>query len=100
MSAYDSDDALHYLDPPYVFSTRADTSKYRHEMDDADHIDLIRFARKLKGMVILSGYDCELYREILGGWRKVERKSFADGAEERVETLWMSPNFPSGGLFD
>lgn len=100
MSAYDSDDALHYLDPPYVFSTRADTSKYRHEMDDADHIDLIRFARKLKGMVILSGYDCELYREILGDWHKVERKSFADGAEERVETLWMSPNFPSGGLFD
>jgi len=100
MSAYDSDDALHYLDPPYVFSTRTETSKYRHEMDDADHIDLIGFARKLKGMVIISGYDCELYREILGGWRKIERKSFADGAEERVETLWMSPNFPSGGLFD
>jgi hypothetical protein len=44
--------------------------------------------------VIVSGYDCPLYAEIYQGWRTERRKSLADGAREREETLWFSPNVP------
>ena len=93
MSAYDGSDVLHYVDPPYVFSTRDETrSDYRHELDDAGHERLLKFLATLKGMVVLSGYDCDLYGDLLPGWHKASRKAFADGARERTEVLWLSPN--------
>jgi site-specific DNA-adenine methylase len=38
MRTHDAPTTLHYVDPPYVFATRADLSKdYAHELTDADH---------------------------------------------------------------
>lgn len=92
MRTYDAPDVLHYVDPPYVFSTRDETrSDYRHELDDAEHENLLSLLSSLQGMVVLSGYDCDLYQELLPGWHKVSRKAFADGARERTEVLWLSP---------
>lgn len=92
MSAHDSADTLHYVDPPYVFSTRADLAKdYAHEMTDDDHAELLDFVRQLSGMVVLSGYPHELYDAALSGWRRVDRVAFADGARERTEVLWINP---------
>lgn len=99
MAAYDGKDVLHYVDPPYVVSTRPTFNDYRHELDDAGHVALIESLRSLKGKVLLSGYDCELYRDLLRGWRKVERQAFADGGNARVEAVWLSPNFPAADLF-
>ncbi len=90
LRAVDSLDALHYVDPPYVGSTRDGGSDYRYEMTDEDHRALADCLKSLKGMVILSGYDCDLYRELYGGWHKVERQAFADGARARVECLWLN----------
>jgi DNA adenine methylase len=42
-------------------------------------------------MVVLSGYDCALYRELFGEWKSVHRKAQADGARSRMETLWFNP---------
>lgn len=93
MLKYDGAQTLHYADPPYVFSTRGDSGRdYRHEMCNSDHEDLLLFLSKLSGMVVLSGYDSELYQDTLRGWQKFSRKSFADGANERNEILWVSPN--------
>lgn len=91
MAAHDGPEALHYVDPPYVFATRTDgMSDYAHEMTDADHVALLQFLHTLKGKVILSGYPSEIYDGHLHGWRRVERKALADGAAKRTEVLWMN----------
>lgn len=96
MRQSDSIDTLHYVDPPYVHSTRSKTKNssrknYRHEMDDADHAQLLTFLGELKGMVVLSGYATPQYDEALVGWRRVEKAALADGARERTEVLWINP---------
>lgn len=98
MKQHDAITTLHYVDPPYVLSTRylqEKTSCYNFEMTDTQHEVLIYELLQLKGMVILSGYDNELYNDMLP-WRKVYKKAFADGAVERKEVLWLSPNINSG----
>lgn len=95
---YDSEQALFYLDPPYVMSTRTDAdADYRHEMTDADHVTLAEQLMKVKGKVLLSGYHSPLYDELYADWERVEKAALADGARKRTEVLWM--NFrPEGRL--
>lgn len=90
---HDGPDTLHYVDPPYPLSTRGDRRRdYTHEMSDKDHVDLARILRGVKGMVVISGYRCELYdRDLYSGWTSVDRAALADGAVKRVEVLWMNP---------
>jgi DNA adenine methylase len=92
MLTHDSDQTLHYVDPPYVFATRSDLSKdYSHEMTDADHVELIEFLKTLKGAVVLSGYANDIYERIIPPhWHCAERASLADGAKKRVEVLWIN----------
>ena len=92
MKQHDSQDTLHYLDPPYVLSTRylkEKTSCYSFEMSDEQHVDLLQLCLGLSGDVIISGYDNDLYNDILVGWKKSIKQSHADGAKDRVEVLWM-----------
>ncbi len=98
MAHQDRPSALHYVDPPYVHSTRStkvrhnDTGKsYRHELSDTQHRDLANFLHELEGMVLLSGYPCPLYDELYDDWYRVERHAHADGARSRIECLWLNP---------
>lgn len=93
----DDPHTLFYLDPPYPFSTRSQKRKrgdlyhgYRHEMKDADHEAMLELVGRLEGMVVISGYGCELYDDALADWRRVETKAFADRGEERTEVLWIN----------
>ena len=91
---HDREDALHYLDPPYVHSTRCRNNankSYAFEMTDEDHVELSKVAHELKGMVVLSGYHSDLYNNLYSDWTAVEREHFADGARKRVEVLWLNP---------
>lgn len=101
MAQHDAPDTLHYLDPPYPRSTRTsnDAQGYRHEMTDDEHAALLRYARDMEGMVIVSGYSCALYDDELSDWRRVEREALADGATKRVEVLWVSPRAKRLELF-
>lgn len=91
MLSHDGKNTLHYVDPPYLKSTRTDDGDdYAHEMNDEEHVELLHFLNSLEGKVVLSGYPHKLYDEILKGWRVVQRKALADGAKERVEVLWMN----------
>jgi DNA adenine methylase len=96
MAQHDSSGTLHYCDPPYVHETRKPSrnslgKNYTHEMSNKDHARLLGFLKKLKGMVILSGYPHPLYDSALDGWKRVERAALADGARARVEVLWINP---------
>lgn len=93
IEAQDSADTLHYVDPPYVHSTRDPGRRqrdYRHEMTDADHAELAKLLRGLRGGVVLSGYPCQLYEDLYAGWHRVERPALADGARKRTEVLWVN----------
>ncbi|KKX24339.1 DNA adenine methylase [Rhizobium sp. LC145] len=87
---YDRDDALIYLDPPYVAETRSG-KYYAHEMTDADHSALLAAIDASRAMVIISGYPSELYDSAMKGWHRVETKAHTDGAKARTEVLWINP---------
>ena len=95
---YDYHDALIYVDPPYVASSRRRRDHgYRHEMTDDDHRELAEALHGIRGMAILSGYHSELYDELYRDWRRLERKSriFSDSGKKATEVLWFSPNVPA-----
>lgn len=87
---YDRDDALIYLDPPYVSETRSG-KYYNHEMTDAAHTALLASIDASRAMVIISGYPSELYDSAMRGWHRVETKARTDGAKARTEVLWINP---------
>jgi DNA adenine methylase len=94
VEVYDSPDTLYYLDPPYPAITRGRWYKaaYRHEMTDDQHREMAARARALEGMVMISGYRCELYDELFGDWKRVEKRVRTQRASTAVESLWLSPN--------
>jgi DNA adenine methylase len=97
LQQHDSEETLHYVDPPYPWSTRTYKARtsgqvYRFELADADHRSLAAVLHSLRGMVALSGYPCALYdEELFPDWHRVTRQAFADGAEARTEVLWLNP---------
>lgn len=103
MLTHDCDEAVHYVDPPYVHSTRQLRTRapaYKHEMDDEQHRVLAEQLAVLRGKVVVSGYRCPLYDHLFQGWQRIDAAAHADGARDRVESLWLSPNCPAAGLFD
>lgn len=84
-----------YLDPPYLLGARSGGRKqYRHEMTDADHEEMLETARGSRAMVMLSGYESELYDNHLKGWRKANLRGYAQGGKERREAVWMNYDPP------
>lgn len=64
----DAANVLFYVDPPYLNRRRMDHG-YNHEMKtEAEHQELLNVLKGLKGMVVLSGYEHDLYFEMLKGW--------------------------------
>lgn len=110
LQQHDSPETLHFVDPPYVHSTRVLRSQggYRHEMSDGDHAELLGVLRRLQGMVVLSGYASDLYAGELPGWisRSTQaRISSGRGTGVRTEVVWLNPACADalagmqGGLF-
>jgi DNA adenine methylase len=96
LKQHDGVDTLHYVDPPYVVSTREPNraeirGSYKFELTDEDHADLADALHSLTGMVVLSGYPSKLYdNELFPRWHRVTRDAFADGARQRTEVLWLN----------
>lgn len=69
---YDSEDTLFYLDPPYIKDTRTAKNVYEFEMLNKDHEELVNKLINIKGRVILSGYEHEIYNKLIqNGWIKI-----------------------------
>lgn len=94
INRYDTADVFIYADPPYLHSTRKNYL-YKHEMTDEDHIELLDLLVKHSGKVLISGYDNDLYNEMLYGWNKAQKITLAEGGEKRIETLWMNYEPPA-----
>lgn len=103
IDAFDTQQTVFYVDPPYVHDTRRN-GEYDHELTDDDHRDLVELLLDLKGEAILSGYDTELYRPLIrAAWRvkthkqtcmvglNTRRSKFDRKKAERTECLWLSP---------
>lgn len=96
IAQHDSPRTLHYVDPPYLEETREKGHRrvYHHELSDQRHIELLERLRMAQGYVILSGYDADLYRDVLGEWRMARRHVQASGQRgsgQRTECLWLNP---------
>lgn len=96
MRAHDVPTTLHYIDPPYLPEVRSwRGGTYRHEMNIEGHEQLLAVANTLQGMVMISGYDSELYNDYLKGWKKQTKKARISGGRGttlRMECLWFSPS--------
>ena len=86
-------DSLIYLDPPYLKSVRRSHRQiYRCElMEDEEHTKLLELLLKLPQNVMISGYDSDLYNDLLSTWRKVSFTGISR-AGATIETVWL--NFP------
>lgn len=92
---HDSPATLYYVDPPYVLSTRSNNrgvrQKYEHELNDDDHRQIAAALHRLEGFAVLSGYRCEMYDDLYRDWHRSDRQTMADGANPRLESLWLNP---------
>jgi DNA adenine methylase len=110
IQSHDGPDTLHFVDPPYVHGTRHMRSQggYRHELDDAGHAALLDQLRAVDGMVVLCGYETDLYAQALPDWETHTTKariSGGRGTSLRTEVVWLNPACSEalrrrqGGLF-
>jgi site-specific DNA-adenine methylase len=84
----------HNCDPPYPASTRCArwrTCAYAHELTDDDHRRLAGVLRAVRGLVVLSGAPCALYRDLYPGWTVVRRRAQTQANRPATEALWLSP---------
>ena len=100
---FDSDDTVFYVDPPYILDTRKSKDVYYQESDNDFHERLVETLLKVKGAVILSGYDHPIY-DSLNDWLRVDRKTKTTTiinreaqtrASTRTEVLWVNPKAQS-----
>lgn len=80
---------LIYADPPYMLETRSKRI-YEHEYSDKDHEELLKALKEHSGPVVLSGYDCSLYNELLQGWYKKSLPVKTEGGRDAIETIWCN----------
>jgi DNA adenine methylase len=95
-SLYLPDDALVFMDPPYLMDTRSwQQNLYRYELSSVeDHQRLLQIALRLRCQVMITGYANKLYEIRLAGWTSYTYTNMTRGGP-KIETLWC--NFPEPG---
>jgi DNA adenine methylase len=87
---FSRDDALLYVDPPYLAEARSGRY-YAHEMTDEQHAALLDALKASEAHVVLSGYPSALYDAALADWLRAESPAYTDGGHARTEVLWINP---------
>jgi DNA adenine methylase len=86
---------LVYLDPPYFVKR---DHRYTIDANDSDfHEELLKICIKAKCMILISGYENELYNDLLTkkrGWSKITINAYTKGTNgktfSRTEVLWRN----------
>lgn len=92
---YDDEKTLFYVDPPY---TGESTKEYKSGWNDDTTRRLVETIATLRGSVVLSCYDGELYEPLLDkGFRRENFEAFASVGQNvidsaRVETIYIKAN--------
>lgn len=89
INRYDTADVFIYADPPYVPDKRK-KYLYKNEMDNTDHEALLAQLLRHPGKVMISGYENDLYNDMLKGWEKAQKETCGECGVKRKETLWMN----------
>ena len=94
---YDTPNTLHYIDPPYLMSSRTGGENYSHEYNEEQHVNLLKLLLTLEGKVVLSGYINEMYPSMLKDWKESRRSSrlanstLQNGEKQlRQEVIWTN----------
>ena len=80
-----------YYDPPYLAETRVSKKMYNLEMSHNNHISAALVLTQLDSMVIISGYNSELYADLYADWQRVDIEAETQAHVKRTESLWLSP---------
>lgn len=86
---FNHSNVLIYLDPPYMLETRHG-KQYRHEMNNADHKNLLDVIVNHKAKIIISGYPSKFYDNALKGWHKETHISRNQRNKQVKEVIWMN----------
>lgn len=100
LDRYDLEETLWYFDPPYPKGTRSvksNSSGYNHNMTDDAHLELLERIKLLKGKVMISSYENEIYRQELSEWRTEYKIAMDDAKNRKKEIIWM--NFDDEKIF-
>ncbi|MBV8590811.1 MAG: DNA adenine methylase [Acetobacteraceae bacterium] len=89
---YDGPGTLFYCDPPYLHSTRGDSSAYAFEMDEAGHIELAAVLHQCVGKVAISGYRNGLMDDLYADWCRFDApiKQCHSVKRNRQECVWRN----------
>lgn len=94
--------AFFYCDPPYPLESRGSKHKdgdYRFDFTTDEHRRLAERLHRIKGRAMVSGYDCQLMRELYRDWQIVRfplmrnniRKGIVNGSGAVMqECVWMN----------
>lgn len=96
---FDYENVFMYIDPPYLLGTRTG-KQYKHEMNDADHVELLEQIMQSKAKIMISGYQSEMYNDYLKDWKKISFSSCAEHGKPRTETVWMNYDAGQVSIFD
>ncbi len=78
---------LFYCDPPYLGADNYPVGRF----GEAHHEELLRKLVQLDDMVMISGYDADLYTDYLRDWDRVEKRTTAMNNKPCTEILWRNP---------
>lgn len=93
---YNRADCLIYCDPPYLLNTRT-KRHYAFEMTEEEHESLLKTLNKHKGFAMVSGYDSDMYNDILSNWTKITKVATTEAASKKQEVLWLNPQINERG---
>lgn len=85
----ENSNTLIYADPPYLPCTRRRAQVYRYDYSDHDHERLIGCLLKKSCMVMVSGYENDLYNHMLSDWNKITFRSMSH-IGLREEVVWYN----------
>jgi hypothetical protein len=85
-----------YCDPPYLMSTRSSPGRiYKHEMSEAQHVELLGTLLWVPSLVMISHYPCDLYERMLAGWRHFTFDAITRGGARVTEKVWCNYDPPN-----